>query len=108
MASTNAEKPATDASVNGLQGTDHAGELISSPIAEQSSNTQDSKRVRRRGLSHSERLYALTRSRAEALAERLRSYWRRHGADVEVWLEPLNTDEWQVRSSLHLTARPQR
>ena len=47
MTSTNAEKPATDASVNGLQGTDHAGELISSPIAEQSPKTQDAKRVSR-------------------------------------------------------------
>ena len=47
----NAEKPATDASVSGLQGTDHAGAVISSPIAEQSPKTQDGKRVRPRGLS---------------------------------------------------------
>jgi hypothetical protein len=104
MTSTNAEKPGAAMTANGLQGGDHAGEPISSPIAEQSPNTQAGKRSR--GLSHSERIYALTRSRAEALATRLRQYWQRRDADIEVWIEPLAADEWQVRSSLRLTARP--
>jgi hypothetical protein len=105
MAFTEAEKPVTEASVNGLQGVDHAGERISL-IAQPSPNTQDAKRVRPRGLSHSEKRYLLFREREGRLAARIRSYWHRRGADVEVWLEPLNTDKWQVRSSLRLTARP--
>ena len=111
MASTNAEKPATNASVNGLQGTDHAGERIS-PIAQRSPNTQDAKRVRRsRGLSHSEKRFLLSREREESLATRIRSYWQHRGVVAHIWVEPLNEKaiEWCVRSSLALSlARPQR
>ena len=109
MVSPNAERAAPDASGNGSQGTDHAGELISSPIVEQSPKTQDSKRVcRSRGLSHSERRYLLSREREESLATRIRSYWQHRGVIAHIWIVPLNEKaiEWCVRSSLALAARP--
>ena len=63
---------------------------------------------RRGGNRTSKDPYAPTRQRAEALAEKIRSFWSAQGRQIRAWAEPLNDQtksEWVVRSDLTVTER---